>query len=799
MSDEYLAHIAGDREQTLREHSVNTAKYAADCLKAVGMYECAYLAGLIHDMGKSKSDFLKYLRKMSEDPKSIKRGSVNHSFAGVRYILERWHSGNELGYPEICAEILAAACGSHHGLFDCFGKNCENGFIHRLEKTDINYEESAENYISQCISEKELDLHFKNSAAEMMPVLQKIYEMSSSAADPEEADREMYFYTGLLVRLLSSALMEGDRRDTAEFMRGIDLPSPASDMRQTWNDCLHRAEARLESLSSDSDINRARREISDRCAVFAENRGGVYRLNVPTGSGKTLSSLRYALHHAAKWQKSRIIFTAPLLTIIEQNAAEIRKYVGDDSLITEHHSNVIRPEEGNEQLDELEFFTESWSSCIIITSLVQLLNTLFDGKTGSVRRFHSLCNSVIVIDEVQTVPPKMLTFFNLAVNFLSEICNATVILCSATQPALEQTEHSLLNQPESIVPYSERLWAAFERTEIIDAGVLRLDEIPDMIRETMNEADSLLVVCNKKDEAEKLFRSMRCAEWKCFHLSAAMCTAHRRRTLERLKYELSGGEKTLCISTQVIEAGVDISFQRVIRFSAGMDSIVQSAGRCNRNGESKEKVPVKIVECADERLKKLHEIRASKKATEKLLYAFSQDPDQFDRNLSSDKSISFYYRCLYTGMEEDAQDYPADSIGTTLFDLLSRNDKYADAEKPYANDFFLRQAFKSAGSIFNVFDDNTTDVIVPYGKGKEIREELIKAERIYDYAAVEKLFNEARAYTVSVRGYQFRELEKSGALVALLNGGAYALCDGFYDEETGFNINPEIINDLWEV
>lgn len=193
-------------------------------------------------------------------------------------------------------------------------------------------------------------------------------------------------------------------------------------------------ETKLDQFPQDSPIDRARRAISDQCRQAAQQPGGVFRLNVPTGGGKTLSSLRFALAHARRHRKQRIIFTSPLLSILEQNAAVIRAYIQDDSLILEHHSNLVRTAEDGQKLDERELLTETWESPIILTTLVQLLNTLFSGKTTAIRRFHSLCGSVIVIDEVQTVPSKMLSLFSLAVNFLAEICGATVVLCPPPSP-----------------------------------------------------------------------------------------------------------------------------------------------------------------------------------------------------------------------------------------------------------------------------------------------------------------------------------------------------------------------------
>ena len=259
---------------------------------------------------------------------------------------------------------------------------------------------------------------------------------------------------------------------------------------------------------------------------------------------------------------------------------------------------------------------------LLFADLVQLLNTLFSGKTTAIRRFHSLCNSVIVIDEVQTVPNKMLTLFSLAVNFLSEICGATVVLCSATQPCTEEIGHPMHGPIPEIVPYDHALWEVFRRTNIQNAGTMSLEQIADFALERLCYADSLLIVCHKKSQAECLYARMKDRDIALFSLSAAMCMAHRRDVIDKLRGALEQKtRKVVCISTQVIEAGVDISFACVIRLSAGMDSVIQAAGRCNRNGEAGPGVfaPVYLIMCQNESLSKLPDIEQGKAATLELL------------------------------------------------------------------------------------------------------------------------------------------------------------------------------------
>lgn len=507
----YPAHIreTGER-QTVQEHCRNTAALAATALRPLGLEKSAYLVGLLHDAGKNKQEYAQYLSEAVSGGNAV-RGSVNHTFAGVRLLLDRWHGGcGTFSYSDVTAELLAFAVGSHHGLFDCIDPQQHSGFFHRQTKEGIFYDESRQGFLAQVAAEEELEHLFRDAIREMTPMLNRLAALSTQA-DDNEADRETAFYIGLLARMLLSAVIEGDRADTAAFMDGVEPPVFPEDMRPIWAERLAFMEKKLAAFPRKTPIDLARQTISDTCAAGAAGSGGVYRLNVPTGGGKTLASLRFALTHAAKRNCSRIIFTAPLLSILDQNAHVIRDYIGDDTLILEHHSNLAEPKEAPERLQELELLTASWSAPIIITTLVQLLNTCFSGKTSAIRRFHALCGSVIVIDEVQTVPGKMLTLFNLTVNFLSEICGVTIVLCSATQPCLEVVDHPLRRQPVDLVPQQKALWDIFKRTDIQNAGCARLEELPQIVMGALSSCDSLLVVCNTKKEATFLFESLQAA------------------------------------------------------------------------------------------------------------------------------------------------------------------------------------------------------------------------------------------------------------------------------------------------
>lgn len=765
--------------QTVSEHCRNAAQYAARCLSDIGLERSGYLSALVHDAGKFSSAFQSYLLHGVGT-----RGSVNHSFAGCRLLLERYHGERSEQLQDLTSELLAFAAGAHHGLFDCVDEKKVSGFLHRMTKTGINYQESRSAFLSQCAGPEELDRLFAEANQEITAIRDIFYTLAEQSCD--ESGAELSFYSGLLARLLLSAVIEGDRRDTAEFMSEAVFPHEPEDPALFWLDLLRHVEEKISALPQETELQRARGAISQRCRAFAESPGGVYRLSVPTGSGKTLSSLRFALAHAAAHHKRRIIFTAPLLTILDQNVQVIRSFIGNDELILEHHSNLVKPEHLDDELHPLELAEENWSAPVIVTTLVQLLNTLFDGRTSSIRRFQALCSSVLVIDEVQTVPTHMLTLFNLAINFLSSVCGTTVVLCSATQPFLERTGHPICPEPTDMIPFDESLRRPFLRTNILDSNKMDLEELAGFSRKLLQTARSLLIVCNKRDEALALYHFLSQDIPVCYHLSASMCPAHRRKVLADLQQALNDGLQAVCVSTQVIEAGVDISFDRVIRLTAGMDSIIQSAGRCNRNGESSDPSPVYIVELKGEDLRKLPDIQRCKEASLALLEAFRLNPARFGSDLSSDASIKFYYNFLYQNHPEGFRDFSTKEHGT-IFSLLSGNTKYFDVTAPFFGCYTLNQAFKLAGSLFHVFDDQTEDVVVPYGNGAALINELFAQGPTPSVSYLKHWLKQAKPYTISLYDYQRKSLGEA----LMTHNGITVLSPGFYHEHTGLSLTGQ--------
>ena len=788
---EYPAHIRkvdGKKYiQTVEEHCHGVAEIAAELLRDIGLEKTAYLAGIIHDLGKFSENFKNYIEKAADGEK-VQRGSVNHTFAGVRFLLEK-HSDEQLsGFSDIVLEILAYAVGAHHGLFDCVDDNNNNGFTKRIQKEGIDYLNAAQEFLKICCSKQDIEDLLKQSEKEFLPVFNEIEKLADNA-DAKIQNTQITFYIGFLARLILSAIIEADRSDTAQFMNGYSEKT-VKNISEIWINCIKNVEQKLSTMPLDKPINKTRAQISALCAEAGNLESGIYRLNLPTGAGKTLTSLRYALHHALAHNKKRIIFTMPLLSIIEQNAGIIHDYIGNEELILEHHSNIVETDE-NDELDKRELLVESWDVPIIITTMVQLLNTLFAGKTANIRRMQALCNSIIVIDEVQTVPDKMLSLFNLALNFLAKICNATIILCSATQPCFEKTMYPLDKSVKDLITLTKEQETVFKRVRLEYKGEMDCEELADFAAGILEENNSLLLVCNTKNEAAVMFNLLcsKIKDVKAFHISAGMCTAHRKETIKEMQEALENKQqKVLCVSTQVIEAGVDVSFARVIRLLAGMDNIVQATGRENRNREFDGLAPGYIVRLKGEFLKGLSEIEDAKNAAADLLVKYRNNPQIYDDDLMSAKAVNEYYKSLYENVKSGYHDFYIESVRDSILNLMSCNGNVDSEKIPEYNKYFMHQALKTAGGLFTVFDESSIDIIVPYDRGTEIIQEVF-AVGDKDYEKLKSILKEAKLYTVSLFKYQKIKLEEQGALIFVPSAGVYILQDGYYDELTGLNLN----------
>ncbi len=771
----FLAHISinnnSRREQTNKQHLIETGELARKTLEDIGLGTTGYLAGLLHDMGKHKKAFNEYLEKIYRG-EAVSKGSVNHTFAGVIYILEEFHGEDKDYYQNVTSEIIAYAIASHHGIIDCLNVDGVFGLQHRLDcKANIEYEETIINYFNEVVPKEDIENLFNASVGEITNFINNIVETWKTIPNLDTM-------IGFIARLVLASVVNGDRISTAEFMEEACLRNGQA-TRKLWIEELFYMEEELRKLQSNTPINRARSQISKLCKEAAYLPHGIYRLSLPTGAGKTFASLRYALTHAEKYEKKRIIFVIPLLTILEQNSQEIKKKIKNQSVILEHHSNVIQEIIVKESLDEYELLSSNWDSPIIITTLVQLLNTLFSSKITCVRRMQALVNSIIVIDEVQSLPGKTINMFNMAMNFLHECCNCTVILSSATQPCLDESENKLVLKPNAdIVPYDRELFSPFKRTNVHNAVTqygMTIEDLTVFSYNLLEEKSSLLVICNTKSSALKLYKRLKLfmdgddTVYELVHLSASMCPQHRRDVLHKMKENLSrpAEKKVICIATQIVEAGVDISFESVIRLVAGLDNLAQAVGRCNRSNEYGYLCDVYLInlKADEENFRFLKEIEYAQRSTLKFIYAFRNSPEVYHNDLLSDESILTYYRNYYRMPEvKKLQKYPVmlGGVEHRLYNMLSSNELVPGSDD---NSYLLKQAFKTAGELFEVFDVSTTDIIVPYNvEAEDIITDLCSEKASFDLEYLRGRVNKAKQYTIHIYEYQKRQLEDMGML-----------------------------------
>ena len=847
-SNDKISNKEDKQVQTVEEHLRNVADISEKNLKNVGLGSLSKLIGLYHDAGKYTDKFQEYIENATSLDKNKKdkaiRGSVNHTFAGVQLIFENHyynnHKDKRLKNLEcLTTEIMAFVSGSHHGSFDILDIEGSNGFEHRLN-TNVEIGEVKKNFYKE-INEEELMRLFEESLKEMQLVIGNISKIRGKIINKEkgeevekkvnkEFEEDSFYYYYLISRLLLSSLIDADRSDAASFtIENQKKIIQLDDLEKMWHEKLETVKNKINELnvkslnkikendSTDEKNNENKQEIEitelrNIISMQAENLRnkdtGIYKLTVPTGGGKTLSSLRAALAHAKEKKKQKIFFVIPLLSILEQNAKEIRKFIDDDGIILEHHSNIIRTKEdlkNKEELDNNELLCENWNSPIVITTLFQLLLALFDGSNSSIRRMHALCNSIIVIDEPQQIPRKMLAIFNLAINFLTYICNATVLFTSATQPGLEVAKRAILfgtkeegtkeeiaNASEELVTLDEEKKKSFERTtiEIVkkesDSKKIKefdIDEIVEFIIE--KEVKSNLIICNKKETAKKLFMELtnkknegklKCE--KLFHLSTSMCMQHRKDTLEEVNSCLEQGDTIICVSTQLVEAGVDFSFECVIRSMAGVDNILQAAGRCNRNGEFSKLCTVYVVKIKEE-LKNLPEIAESRNATMEVLGL----DESVDLHLES--SIKQFYNFLYKDMKENYQFFPITEDQTSYYNLMGSNKENPASKK---KNKFLNQSAKRAGKAFKVFEENTVDIIVPYSdSGKSLIAELMSDKAKYDLNYKKELLKKLKLFSISLYKNKLNSIRDGGTrIVENENSEIIILKEHLYDNELGF-------------
>ena len=780
-----IAHINGENNiQTVEEHCMNTAEYAACSGRSVGLENTMRLAGILHDTGKNTEAFKDYIER-SHRSEMVERGSINHSSSGGKYLLE---SIKEKGtYEKLTKELIAFAVFSHHGLDNMLSEEGTDRFGERQfpkkSKRKFDYEESIDNSKDFLCDIEKL---FGSAAGEVAAIFKKV-TATANKMNRNNSTCETWFLAGCLQRLILSMLIDADRRDTAEFMSGTKFDIPTLEERTAYfRVCLDRLETRLDEFQCDTPIEKLRREMSSQCARFAlENGIGIYRLSIPTGGGKTFSSMRYALILAERLKKERIIYTAPFLSILEQNAAELRTVFGDSDYILEHHSNVFADDGISDgELNKHELLADDWSSPIILTTMVRFLNVLFGKGSSDIRRMHRLKNSIIIIDEAQAVPVKYIHLFNTMLNFLSGVCGTTIVMCTATQPLFEKTERPLLySENSNIIPDMEMYSSRFKRADIDTKYVNEIvdtERFAKIIEEITNE--SCLIILNTKQAVRKLYDTLTVTAngFEIVQLTTFMCAQHRLDVIREMKEKLKAHKKIICVSTQLIEAGVDISFETVVRSLAGLDSVAQAAGRCNRNGESAENGKTYIVRYEEENLSSLTDIKEAQRAMDIILNKKHGD-------LLMPEAFELYYRQYFFNRKAEMDCFlPKISSDATMYDLLSMNKtgkrEYQKNEQKKYNRF-MHQAYKTAASAFSPIDDiGSIGVIVYYGESKELINRLYDEE---DFEERKKLLRKLQRYTVNMNreSRQFRELSEMFAFeTELFEGDLLILTESYYSE-----------------
>jgi CRISPR-associated helicase Cas3/CRISPR-associated endonuclease Cas3-HD len=800
----YIAHRreSDGKEQTVAEHLEGVACYSRQFASKLGLEDIGELLGLLHDLGKYSSEFQNYIKSATgilnpdEDEyvnaKGLK-GKIDHSTAGAQLL---WQSFPEKSAQiQLFAKILSLCLVSHHsGLIDCLSPEGKPVFNNRIKKQTHEISSKIDNIIKNQINKLLSDPSLIQSLLTIMTKLK-----------PKNINKKIHLYKiGLLIRFLYSCLIDADRTDSCIFERPYTKYDLLKD-KINWNILIERLEAKLEDYKQNPNpkpIDLLRAQISEQCKTVSKRKQQIFTLTVPTGGGKTLSSLRFALYHAKEHKLDRIIYVVPFTTIIDQNADEVRKILEPNSspyssIVLEHHSNLTP----NEETFRNKVLSENWNAPIIFTTSVQLLEVLFGGGTRGARRMHQLANSLIIFDEIQTLPIRCVHMFNNAINFLVDICHSSIILCTATQPLLNKVDVEKgtcsFNKESEIIADVKKLFEDLKRVDVLDRRKIEGcsdEEIAKYAITETKDSGNCLIVTNTKKNALRLYKKLSLLTTTLlYHLSTDMCPAHRRATLSKIQKNLADKTPLICVSTQLIEAGIDIDFGSVIRCIAGIDSIAQAAGRCNRHG-FKKTGHVLIVNNKDENLSKLPDIKKGKEAAERILDELKKEPDN---DILAPSVLERFFTYYFFNRKKD-MDYPISEkswLGREdhLLDLLSDNEKtiaeYRRINKKYPEDNILNQSFLTAGKIFKAIDAPTCGVVVPYEQeGKEIIG-LLGAS--FDLEKQFKLLKRAQQYSVNLYPWKFDELCKKGAIKEVQkDSGVYFLEAQYYDKNFGINNEP---------
>lgn len=648
----YYAHSApGDRQrwQRLSVHLENTAKRAAGFLDTAGLAEWGRVAGLLHDLGKYADRFQD---RLEGSPRRF-----DHAAPGARLAIDRY------GAPS--GKMLAFCVAGHHaGL-----ANGVNG------KGITALEERLRGPVSMPdpIWEQEIAL-----PAKLVPPRIKRRSKDTDG-----------FCAAFLIRMVFSALVDADYLDTEAYYAKLEGAMPERGKHPDLAELSGRLDAHLNDLQERAprtDVNHLRAEVLAHVRQNAAEAQGVFSLTVPTGGGKTLASLAFALDHAIRHGLDRVIYVIPYMSIIEQTASVFRSALRGGDFVIEHHSTFDEDRIGDRESEsKLRLAMENWDAPIIVTTAVQFFESLFGNRPSRCRKLHNVAKSVVILDEAQTLPLKHLRPCVAALDELARNWRSSVLLCTATQPALQEADGFTggFENVRELAPTPPRLYETLKRTRMRHVGRMEDAELANRLRESAQ----VLCVVNTRRHARELYERLADAEGAC-HLSTLMCASHRRERLDVVRRRLDEGEPVRLIATSLVEAGVDLDFPVVWRAEAGLESIVQAAGRCNREGRASRGDVFVFEPAAREGRKPPPEIAQFADAARSVM---RRHPDDW-RSLGA---IRAYFRELYWSKGDDALD------GKRLLQQC--------AERRRSLDF----PFESIAREFRLIDDAQAPVIVP--------------------------------------------------------------------------------------
>ncbi len=713
MAAPYYAHISkdGSRTQTVRAHLENTAALAAAFAAPFSGEEQARLAGLLHDIGKYSGAFQRRIRGGRDRP--------DHSTAGAQ-------EAYRIRQPE----VAFAVAGHHGGLPDMGGKMDapQNATLSgRVKRTVEPYD------------------HWQEDIS-----LPK--EQQRPLAIPSDS-----VSTAFYIRMLFSCLVDADYLDTEAFMNGAVRTNPYATMPELYRR-LEQYIARWQS--PESVLNQRRNDILQACLrCGAAAKKGLYTLTVPTGGGKTVSSLAFALSMACAKQMQRIIYVIPYTSIIDQTADTFTKILGPENVL-EHHSGVyyeIDEEHATPEAQRKALAVENWDAPVVVTTAVQFFESLYANRTSRCRKLHNIANSVVIFDEAQSIPTTVLMPCVSAIAQLVQSYGVTAVLCTATQPALgplfAQIAPGLSMQ--EICPDPAGQYSFFRRTEL-----RFLDELSqELLGERLADAKRVLCVVNRRKTAQELYGSL--PEEGSYCLTTLLCPANRKQLLEEIRARLADGLPCRVVSTSLIEAGVDIDFPIAYRELAGLDSILQTAGRCNREGKSSaEESPVYIFRLGGQQPPKMIEMNID--ATNRVLRD-CEDPASPE---AIERYFTFYRRLAGEGQLDRQHILP----------------RLRSGEFPFA----------SIGETFHLIDQITRTVYIPIGDGAALIQRLHEGERS------RSLFHQLGLYGVNVYPDHLKALDLAG-LLEQLDEEILVLRDlSAYNQRTGLALTVDSGNPLFQ-